>query len=80
MEANMFTRPEIASELSKFVLVELYTDGTDDMNRRYQQLEQDLFGTVALPYYAVLGPDGTPKVAFGGLTRSSDEYLNFLRY
>jgi thiol:disulfide interchange protein DsbD len=80
MEANMFTRPEIASELSKFVLVELYTDGTDDMNRRYQQLEQDLFGTVALPYYAVLGPDGTPKVAFGGLTRSSDEYLSFLRY
>jgi len=80
MEANMFTRPEIASELSKFVLVELYTDGTDDTNRRYQQLEQDLFGTVALPYYAVLGPDGTPKVAFGGLTRSSDEYLNFLRY
>ena len=80
MEANMFTRPEISQELSHFVLVELYTDGRDETNRRYQQLEQDLFGTVALPYYAILEPDGTPKVAFGGLTRSSDEYLNFLRY
>jgi thiol:disulfide interchange protein DsbD len=80
MEANMFTRPEIASELSRFVLVELYTDGRDELNQRYQQLEQDLFGTVALPYYAILEPGGTPKVAFGGLTRSSDEYLNFLRY
>jgi thiol:disulfide interchange protein DsbD len=80
MEANMFTRPEIARELSRFVLVELFTDGRDELNQRYQQLEQDLFGTVALPYYAILGPDGTPKVAFGGLTRSSDEYLNFLRY
>ncbi len=80
MEANMFTRPEIAQELSRFVLVELYTDGRDETNRRYQQLEQDLFGTVALPYYAILDPDGAPRVAFGGLTRSSDEYLNFLRY
>jgi len=80
MEANMFTRPEISGELSRFVLVELYTDGTDDSNRRHQQIEQDLFGTVALPYYAILDSGGTPRVAFGGLTRSSEEYLNFLRY
>ncbi len=29
MEANMFPRPEIASALKEFVLVNLYTDGTD---------------------------------------------------
>ena len=38
-----------------------------------------MFGTVALPYYAVLRSDGTPVVAFGGLTRDSAEYVNFLR-
>ena len=29
MKANMFTRPEIESEMEKFVLVELYADGDD---------------------------------------------------
>ena len=29
MKANMFTRPEMAEAMSQFVLVELYTDGTD---------------------------------------------------
>src|ERR1043165_5559120 len=43
MEANMFTRPEVSRELSRFVLVELYTDGRDESNQRYQQMEQDLF-------------------------------------
>jgi hypothetical protein len=28
-------------------------------------MEQQLFGSVALPYYAVLGPDARPRVAFG---------------
>jgi hypothetical protein len=42
-------------------------------------MEQDLFGTVALPYYAVIAPSGEPVVAFGGLTRDASEFLNFLR-
>ena len=51
--------------------------GVDD--RRYQKMEETLFGTVALPYYAVMSPEGKPVVTFGGLTRNPDEYLNFLR-
>jgi hypothetical protein len=42
-------------------------------------MEQVMFGTVALPYYAVIGPNGVPKVAFGGLTRDSAEFMAFLR-
>jgi hypothetical protein len=42
-------------------------------------MEQELFGTVALPYYAVIAPSGDPVVAFGGLTRNSSEFINFLR-
>ena len=79
MEANMFPRPEVARELARYVRLRLYTDGQGALYQRYQQLEQTMFGTVALPYYAVLDPDGTPVVAFGGLTRDSAEYVSFLR-
>ena len=79
MEANMFPRPDVSRELARYVRLRLYTDGQGEMYQRYQQLEQKMFGTVALPYYAVLRPDGTPVVAFGGLTRDAAEYVNFLR-
>jgi thiol:disulfide interchange protein DsbD len=80
MEANMFPRPEVSRELARFVRVRLYTDGRgDEKYRRHMKMEQDLFGTVALPYYAVLAPTGAPKVAFGGLTRNPDEFIAFLR-
>jgi thiol:disulfide interchange protein len=79
MEANMFPRPEVSRELARYVRVRLYTDGRGELYRRYQEMERQIFGTVALPYYAVLAPDGKPVVAFGGLTRDPNEYLNFLR-
>jgi thiol:disulfide interchange protein DsbD len=79
MEANMFPRPDVSRELARYVRLRLYTDGQGEMYQRYQQLEQAMFDTVALPYYAVLRSDGTPVVAFGGLTRDSAEYVNFLR-
>ncbi len=79
MEANMFTRPEVARELARYVRVRLYTDGRGEPYRGFQQMEQTMFGTVALPYYAVLAPDGTPTVAFGGLTRDPAAFISFLR-
>ncbi|MCC7186673.1 MAG: thioredoxin family protein, partial [Acidobacteria bacterium] len=79
MEANMFTRPEVARELSRYVRVRLYTDGRGEEYRRFQSLQRDTFGTVALPYYAVLSPQGTPLVAFGGLTRDAAHFVAFLQ-
>jgi thiol:disulfide interchange protein DsbD len=79
MEANMFPRPDVARELARYVRVRLYTDGRGEPYRTFQRLEQTLFGTVALPYYAVISPDGTPTVAFGGLTRDPSEFISFLR-
>lgn len=79
MEANMFPRPEITRELERFVRVRLYTDGQGELFRKQQQLELDLFGTVALPYYAIMDTLGTPQAQFLGMTRSSEEYLTFLR-
>lgn len=79
MEANMFPRPAVAREMSRFVRLRLYTDGQGPVYERHQKLEEDLFGTVALPYYAVLEPDGRPVVAFGGLTRDQDRFIRFLQ-
>ena len=55
MEANVFTRPEIAERFERnFVLLRLYTDGPRDTE--FQQYQLDLTGTVALPTYAIVNP------------------------
>ena len=79
MQANMFTRPEVAAAMKDFVLVELYTDGTDDASRLNQSLQESRFRTVAIPYYVILDADGKPLAAFPGLTRDPAEFLAFLR-
>lgn len=79
MEANMFTRPEVSRELARYVRVRLYTDGQGDMYARHQARQRDTFGTVALPYYAVLSAEGRPVVAFGGLTRDAAHFVAFLQ-
>jgi thiol:disulfide interchange protein DsbD len=78
MKANMFTRPEIASALSKFVLVDLYADGTDAASEENQKLEQTKFNTVAEPYYAILDPDEKVIATFPGLTKDPAEFQAFL--
>lgn len=79
MEANMFPRPEVSRELARYVRVRLYTDGRGEQYLRFQNLQRDTFGTVALPYYAVVAPGGVPVVAFGGLTRDSQPFVSFLQ-
>ncbi len=78
MKANMFTRPAIAAALANFVLVELYTDGADEASSRNQQLQEEKFATVAIPYYAILDPDENVLATFPGLTRDPEEFLAFL--
>jgi thiol:disulfide interchange protein len=79
MEANVFPKPEVEAEMSKFILVRLYTDGEGEIYEKQQQMEQDMFGTVALPYYAVLDADGKAVATFPGLTRNTAEFINFLK-
>jgi thiol:disulfide interchange protein DsbD len=78
MKANMFSRPEIASAMKDYVLVELYTDGTDAASGENQALENTKFSTVAIPYYAILDPEEKVLAAFPGLTRDPREFLKFL--
>jgi thiol:disulfide interchange protein DsbD len=79
MKANMFPRPEIAEATKSLVLVELYTDGTDKESEENQQLQDDKFATVAIPYYAILDPDGKVVASFAkGMTKDTREFLDFL--
>ncbi len=78
MKANMFPRPEVTGLLKNFVLVDLYTDGTDAASEQNQQLEEKRFGTVAIPFYAIVDPDEHTIATFPGLTRNASEFVNFL--
>ena len=78
METNMFPRADVRQRLERFVRVRLYTDGSGEVYSRQQQLQQRLFGTVALPYYVVMDEAGAPLVVFPGLTRAPEEFVGFL--
>lgn len=79
MEANQFTKAEVQKELGSFVLARLYTDGDGQVYERQQQMEQDMFGTVALPFYAILDGNGKAIATFPGLTRDTAEFVEFLQ-
>ena len=79
MEANMFARPDISAALSGYVLSRLYTDGEGEMYEKQMQFQEDRFGTIALPLYAIVDGQGRTVRTFSGLTRSPAEFLAFLR-
>ena len=78
MRANILARPEISALLGKFVLVELYTDGTDAASEANAKLEADKFKTVSQPYYVILQPDETVVATFDHLTHDPAEFRGFL--
>ncbi len=66
MERGVFTRPKVRERLGQMLLIKLYTDrGTPEDERNFK-LQQDKFGTVALPFYAIVAPDGTVLATRGG--------------
>lgn len=79
MEANVFPKPEVEAELQKLVLVSLYTDGEGEIYEKNQAMEQEMFGTVALPFYAIMDAEGKPIATFPGLTRNVPEFVDFLK-
>ena len=79
MEANIFSRPDVGAELGQFVLSRLYTDGDGEMYERQQAFQEKTFGTVALPLYAVMTPDGKVRATFLGLSRDPAKFIAFLK-
>ncbi|MEO8194152.1 MAG: cytochrome c biogenesis protein CcdA [Gemmatimonadales bacterium] len=79
MESNMFSRPDVSASLSHYVLSRLYTDGEGELYENQQRFQEDRFGTVALPLYAIVDSRGRTVRTFSGLTRSPAEFIAFLR-
>jgi len=79
MEANVFPKKEVEAEMSKYVLARLYTDGDGEVFERQQQYQEKNFQTVALPFYAILDGDGKTVSTFPGLTRNTQEFIDFLQ-
>ncbi|MFQ6615462.1 MAG: cytochrome c biogenesis protein CcdA [Fidelibacterota bacterium] len=78
MESNIFSRPEVQALFEKFVLVRLYTDGMQPEHKANLKFEQERFGTIALPLYAIMSQDDQILGTFPGLTRDADEFIGFL--
>ncbi|RYG62594.1 redoxin, partial [bacterium] len=78
MENNVLPHPTVTRELDKFVAVELYTDGTDAKSRSFNQFQQKKFGTIAIPLYAVVEPDGKVRGRLEGLERDPQKFADFL--
>lgn len=79
MKANMFPRPEIAPLMKDFVLVDLYTDGTDAASEENAKMEEERYKTVSLPFYVILDPDEHVLATFPGSTRDTQQFAAFLK-
>jgi thiol:disulfide interchange protein len=78
MESNMFPTPRVDQLMRQYVLVRLYTDGEGEEYARNLELERRWFGTIALPYYALITPDDKVVATFPGLTRDVSTFVSFL--
>lgn len=79
MKANIFPKPEVREAMEKFVLVELYTDELDDpKSQAFQKMQEGLFQTVGIPYYAVFNADQKLVSSFPGLTKDVKQFTGFL--
>lgn len=63
MERGPFLSKPVQEEFRRLVEIVLYTDGPEQ-NRRNRDFQKERFGTIALPYYALLDPTG--KVLWQG--------------
>ncbi len=78
MEANIFPLPAVHTELSKYVRLQLFTDGEGKQYEENQRYQREKYGTVALPLYVILDSQGNTLATFPGMTRRPEEFLRFL--
>jgi thiol:disulfide interchange protein DsbD len=78
MEENVLNTQEVKKELSKYILVELFTDRGTEKDDANQEFEEKKFGTNGIPYYAILDKNDKILSAHLGITRDTEEFINFL--
>lgn len=78
MERAMFPRPDVARALEGHIRVRLWTDRRREPDLSYRRLQQTRFGTVELPLYVRLDPDGK-TLGTQAFTRDESTFITFLR-
>ncbi len=78
MEKNVLPHDSVVKELENYVAVELFTDGTDAKSREFNGFQQRKFGTIAIPLYAVVEPNGAIRGRLEGLERDPAKFAAFL--
>jgi thiol:disulfide interchange protein DsbD len=78
MESNIFSKPDIERDMNRFIKVRLYTDGEGENYAKQQDYEDKHFGTVALPFYALLDSDGKTVDTSAGISRDVTAFAAFL--
>jgi thiol:disulfide interchange protein DsbD len=88
MEKGAMSRPEIVERLRKLVRVQLYADNVPTVTdpelaemllEKNRKLQEDWFGSVTLPSYAIVLPDGETVLSkYEGAERVNGEFAKFL--
>lgn len=79
METTVLVDAEVMKEVNRFVSLRLYTDGTPpERAERNRKFQEERFGSVALPFYALYDSEGHLIRTYQG-TAKTGEFLEFLR-
>ncbi|NJN14425.1 MAG: hypothetical protein HC813_01975 [Planctomycetes bacterium] len=80
MESETFITRVVQTEFRRFVEIRLHTDHPDpEIKARNKNLQRDRFQTVALPFYAVLTPDGEKVLWTGAGVIPAETFADGLR-
>ena len=82
MEGGTFLERPVQNEFKRFVEVRLHTDGRGDkleVSKKNRLEQKKRFGTVSIPYYAVLSPDGTKVYWKSGGVIDAEDFLAGLK-
>jgi hypothetical protein len=83
VERGPFLDDRLQEEFGNYVEVLLHTDGKDEKHResslRNRKLQRDRFGTIALPYYAIVDPNDDEVLWESGGVFTAEEFLELFR-
>ncbi len=77
----MFPRAVVRNAMSKYVLVQIYTDNLikePELSERNMAFQEKLTGSVALPAYVIVTPDEKPLFIQRGWQQDEAKFVEFL--
>ena len=79
MEENVFPSPAVARELKEnFIEARLHTDGDTNIDR-ILDLQQELVGARATPFYVLVDPETGAKLRVQDRPTTPEGFIAFLR-